>query len=382
MSATTLDAPRPTERRGVLRGLAWVTWRQHRVALIGAVLFLGAISAYLVVSGLAMHHAYAGYGLNRCHIKGSACQPGLLNLFQQQYQSLVHSVTTPLLIIPGVLGVFVGAPVVARELESGTYRFAWTQGRNRVRWIVVKLVILGSILTALALGFSALFSWWYGPWSAIQGRISPGGAYEISGIVFAARTLFAFSLGALLGAIIRRTVPAMAATAALFLTVVLTSTLWLRQLIEKPVTLVLGPSALVQRGGPMAIELSNGTNALMGAQGPQTAWQLSMWTQDATGHHLTPSQTYTLLRNAQAGPFSPNASGFGPGVTKAGPGPGSGPSGNSFPQWLAQHGYRLGATFDPNSRFWHFQSVEAGAYVLMSLLCAAATVWWIRRRTA
>jgi len=70
--------------------------------------------------------------------------------------------------------------------------------------------ILGAILTALALSFSALFTWWYGPWNTIQGRISPGGAYEISGIVFAARTLFAFSLGALLGAIIRRSVPAMA----------------------------------------------------------------------------------------------------------------------------------------------------------------------------
>jgi hypothetical protein len=54
----------------------------------------------------------------------------------------------------------------------------------------------------------------------------------------------------------------------------------------------------------------------------------------------------------------------------------------SFTTWLSQHGYRLGVSYQPAGRFWHFQGVEAAAYVLLALLCAAATVWWIRRRTA
>jgi len=213
-------------------------------------------------------------------------------------------------------------------------------------------------------------------WNAIQGRISPGGAYEISGIVFAARTLFAFSLGAFVGSVIRRTVPAMAATAALWGVVVITSTIWLRPIIEKPIIFLVSGSALADT--PFATQLNNGTNALVGAEGPPTSWQLSMWTQDATGHHLTPSQTYTLLQNAHAGPFSPEAPQFG---TFGTPTRGPAPAPDAFSQWLAQHGYRLGATFDPNGRFWHFQSVEAAPYVLLSLLLAAATVWWIRRRT-
>ena len=380
MSATALAGPRAARSRGLVRGLAWVTWRQHRGALTGAIMLLGAISAWLVVSGLAMHHAYASYGLNKCgDINKGACRAAL-NLFQHQYQSLIQSQPQLLLLVPGVLGIFVGAPVIARELESGTYRFAWTQGRNRVRWIVAKLAILGTILTVLALGFSALFAWWYGPWNTILGRISPWSAYEVSGILFAARTLFAFTLGALIGAITRRTVPAMAATAALFLGVVLPSTAWLRQYIETPITILTGMSPLDRT--PMAIELSNGTNAHVGTQGPQTAWQLSMWTQDATGHHLTTSQTYTLLQTAQAGPFAPNAGPVGLGATSVGPTTGPAPSGDNFPQWLAQHGYRLGATYQPNGRFWHFQLVEAGVYLLLALLCAAATVWWIRRRSA
>ena len=118
--------------------------------------------------------------------------------------------------LPGLIGVFVGAPLVARELESGTFRFAWTQGRSRVQWIVTKLVLLAIVLTALALAFSALFTWWYGPFDAITGRMAPYGAYEISGLVFAARTLFGFTLGVAAGLLIRRTVPAMAATAAVW----------------------------------------------------------------------------------------------------------------------------------------------------------------------
>src|SRR5882672_542795 len=212
MSATTLEAtPRPAKRR-VLRGLPWVTWRQHRVALIGALLVLGGIGAFLIVDGLAMHHAFRQFGLTSCgNLFTDACQVQL-DLFRQHYRGTVDSLPQFLTLLPGLLGAFVGGPLVARELESGTYRFAWTQGRSRVRWIIVKLVILAAVLTALAFGFSVLFTWWYGPWLTIAGRMNPGQAYEVSGLVFAARTLFAFMLGALAGTLIRRTVPAMAAT--------------------------------------------------------------------------------------------------------------------------------------------------------------------------
>jgi len=92
-----------------------------------------------------------------------------------------------------------------------------------VQWIVTRLVLLGVVLTALTLAFSALFTWWYRPFDTISGRMTPYGGYEISGLVFAARTLFGFIAGALLGLPIRRTVPAMAATATGWLAVTLTS---------------------------------------------------------------------------------------------------------------------------------------------------------------
>jgi hypothetical protein len=278
MSATTLEAtPRPARRR-VLRGLPWVTWRQHRFAVGGTLLVLGAVGAFLVVDGLAMHHAFRQLGLTSCgDLFTSACRVQL-DLFQQQYQGTVDSLPRFLMLLPGLLGAFVGGPLVARELESGTYRFAWTQGRSRVRWIVAKLVILATVLTALALGFSFLFTWWYGPWLTLAGRMNPSQAYEVSGLVFAARTLFAFMLGALAGTLIRRTVPAMAATMAAWLAAVVPSMIWLRHLIEKPVTLLATAGA---ERTPIAIELSNANSISLGTNAPQGAWEIARWTQNA-----------------------------------------------------------------------------------------------------
>jgi hypothetical protein len=203
--------------------------------------------------------------------------------------------------------------------------------------------------------------------------MNPAHAYEVSGIVFAARTLFAFMLGALAGTLIRRTVPAMAATAVVWLAVVLLSMFGLRPLIETPVT------HLAATGGtntPLAIEFSNGT-ASVGTVAPQTAWEVARWTQDASGHHLTSPQITDLLKQANFDPGLPTG-----GPARAAPVPGSGGPGDTFPTWLAQHGYLLGVSYQPASRFWHFQRIEAASYVLFALLCGAATIGWIRRRTA
>ncbi len=49
----------------------------------------------------------------------------------------------PLQVMPALIGAFIGAPVLAREFETGTFRYAWTQGFGRWRWTLAKLVGLG-----------------------------------------------------------------------------------------------------------------------------------------------------------------------------------------------------------------------------------------------
>ena len=61
--------------------------------------------------------------------------------FQSEYGSRVD-VARYLVFLPALIGVFVGAPLLARELEHGTYRFAWTQGVTRRRWLLSKTLLL------------------------------------------------------------------------------------------------------------------------------------------------------------------------------------------------------------------------------------------------
>jgi hypothetical protein len=315
--------------------MGWVTWRQHRLALAGVLVLLGGLSVLLVWQGLDMHAAHTRLGLSRCGPPaGSACQLPL-QLFEHQYQSLPQFLPRFVEFLPGLLGMFVGAPLVARELESGTFRFAWTQGTHRLHWTTVKLVLLGGALTLLTLGASAVFGWWYGPWGPLMGRMVSGQAYEIIGVVFAARTLFAFTLGALLGTLIRRTVPAMAATAAAWVAVVVPSVLWLRPHIQKPLV-VPADSNPITSGG----------------------WVIHNWVQDAAGRHVSQAQLLDASRVAGAN------------------------SRDAFNTWMAQHHYTNWVSYQSDSRFWHFQTVEGAAYLVLALLLGTATIWWIRHRTA
>ncbi|WP_405657936.1 hypothetical protein [Streptomyces sp. NBC_00079] len=321
-----------------LRGLTWVTWRQHRTALAGVGALMAAAGILLVASGTVMRTTYARLGLDSCgDMTGRACQTSLF-AFQQQYQTWAQILPACLMLIPGLIGAFVGAPLIARELESGTFRFAWTQSRRRARLVLVKLALLGCVLTALALGFSLLFGWWFRLWQPLMGRMSMGGAYEVSGLVFAARTLFAFLLGALLGALIRRTVMAVAATATAWLAVVWSSTVYLRPLIKDPLVLNAG---------------------FHSADG----WTLRSWVQDNAGHRfdVKSTQFIDLVNKARQ-----------QGAT----------SQKSLEAWLAEHHYTEWDAYQPGSRYWHFQLTEAAAYVLLALLLGAVTTWWVRRRAA
>ena len=137
--------------------------------------------------------------------------------------------------VPALIGAFVGAPVLAREMETGTFRYAWTQGFGRSRWTLAKLVPLAVVVAAAAGAFSVLMSWYYQPFLA--GRLQFGGSpvpldagmFDLRGVAFAAWTLAAFAIGALAGMLIRRVVPAIVATLAAYTGLALAAALYLRQ---------------------------------------------------------------------------------------------------------------------------------------------------------
>src|SRR5262249_39924083 len=115
-----------------------------------------------------------------------------------------------LTILPALAGMFLGAPLVAREVERGAHRLAWTQGISRPRWMLTQVGAL-VIGTAVLFGaFSVLLMWWRAPLDQVAGDRFANG-FDLEGAVPVAYALFALALGMAAGVLVRRTVPAMAA---------------------------------------------------------------------------------------------------------------------------------------------------------------------------
>jgi hypothetical protein len=332
MTALTMPA-RPRHDPGLRpvpwRRMAWVTWRQHRAALGGVAVFLGAFAMYLWLTGVQIHHAYAA----DCHPASSlACT---IN-FTGRYGTTAILVSIFLQAAPALIGAFAGAPVLARELETGTFQYAWTQGIGRWRWTFGKLVPLAVAVAAAAGAFSVLFSWYNQPFFA-AGYVIPLSTrvFGLRGVAFAAWTLAAFAIGVLAGMLIRRVVPAIAATLAVYAALALAAGLWLREHYMSPLV-TTNPNP------------------------PGSAWTISQWYTKG-GTFAFPARGTQIINTVSR--LCPSSH-----ATSA--------------QCLSQHGYTQWTSYQPGSRFWPFQWIEGGWLLALSVLLVAATVWLVRRRAA
>ncbi len=190
--------------------MMWMTWRQHRsAALVGAVVLAG-LAAALTWLGVTARSNVRHYGLATCMHDRTDCTAAIAHL-QHQYHWLPPT-AAGVFALPLLAGMFWGAPLVAREIESGTLRLAWTQSVSRLHWISTKLAcILGAAATA-TVALSMLAVWAFEPLIPVLGNRFRGGWFDAQGIVPAAYMVFALALGICMGAIWRKTIPAMAVT--------------------------------------------------------------------------------------------------------------------------------------------------------------------------
>ena len=348
MTALTISA-RPgndTALRPVpWRRMAWVTWRQHRFTLAGVAGLLGALAAYLLFTGLPMHHAYAAVAA--CHPAGSlACSNAIVD-FDNAHWSTAEAMAVLLQVVPALIGAFSAAPVLARELETGTFRYAWTQGFGRARWTLAKLAPLAVTLAAAAGAFSVLFSWYFAPFAdqGLQTRLPPLAplVFDLHGVAFAAWTLAACSIGGLAGMLIRRVVPAIAATMAAWAGLALAAGLFLRQHYLTPL-------------------IAHNPNL------PGSAWLISSWYTGRNGKPLSQAAISQFLQG-----YHPAAQQVGPNSTHTTVDPVG---------YIVQHGYQYWVSYQPGSRFWPFQWIEGGYLLGLSALLIAATIWLVRHRAA
>ena len=333
------------------RRMAWVIWRQHRTALTGLAVLLIAISVGFWVIGLRLHHAYIA--AISCHPASSLACNDLVNTFNGMYGFLANGLI--LQVVPPLTGAFLGASVLARELEDGTFRFAWTQGLGRWRWTLAKIVSLGLILVAGVGAITVLLSWYYRPYFPATSHAlyvsketaisvsSPFsvGLFDVRGVTFAAWTLAAFAIGVLFGVILRRVVPAILATLVVYTGLAFAAGGFLRQHYVAPV-------------------VTSRLNI------PDSAWVVAQQWLTKSGKPASQSAINALLLKAPGQLF----------------GKGGVPKSVTVWEYLARHGYTQLTTYQPASRFWPFQWIEGGGLFALSVLCLAVSVWLVRRRVA
>jgi hypothetical protein len=312
--------------------MAWVTWRQHRSQLVAVFGLLVVLAAAALGTDLPIRAAYHRDALSGClpPAARSGCDI-IVRHFQSQFDSWVAAVRG-LAVLPALAGLFVGAPLLARELEHGTHRFAWTQGVTRRRWLLSKTALLAAVTLVAGAVVSVVVMWWRSPFDTLEGRIAPSG-FDIEGLVVPAYALFALAVGVLAGLVFRRTVAAMTATLVVFAA-------------TRLIVLLLRPHFMT----PLH-RIVVGTDSA-----PQTGdWVLSDTLVDAGGRLITAGREDLAVLHAQQAGIDPHT-------------------------YLVALGWKRVISYQPAGRFWTFQVIEAGLFVALAAAVIVATLWLVRRR--
>jgi hypothetical protein len=340
--------------------MIWLTWRQFRAQASAVYAAVAAVAVVLAITG-----------------------PRLADLARQN--ATVYDVLTAtdrnlfaagivvLALAPAVIGAFWGAPLVARELEAGTHRLVWNQSVTRTRWLATKLGITTLAAAAAAGALTLAISWWSEPLDGAQSSTRGGLPARMTPVAFAMRgiapvgyTVFAVVLGVTVGAVLRRSVPAMAVTLALFTFVQIAVPLWVRPHLVPAVqeTLTFSRSnldgILLRESGDLRITLTTGSPG---------DWVLSNQTVDASG---APSALPSWVHDCLPGPPGAAADGRTQAVQP--------PDISACFARLNAEGYRQRIVYQPADHFWRLQWAETALFLAVSGLLAGCCFWWTRRR--
>ena len=358
-----------------------VVWYQHRAALLGLGAALAGLAAVLVAAGLRGRAEYAYFlrvgcaspgdgltGLNHC-VFIAAGFPWL-----NHYDSLPgsgtafpDSVSLAIMVLFVLAGMFLGAPLVSREYEQGTFRFAWTQGTSRVRWCGLKAGILGGVVTLAGAGIGALAAWALVPFNEL-GATSHWlrGEFESGPATAAGWALLTFMAGVLAGAVLKRVTPAIAATG-------------------------VGLVALLGAYYAQLYQLLLGFHPRSVPENAAAQWA-------GPGITAEPDRVGTVPTFIIAGPHQPGPAGalqvssyyLGPdGRPPAGAGAvrlimGWNQAGRRYDQvaWLTSHHYSYWINYQPAGRYWWFQLGTGAGLIIVALLLGAGAIGLVRRRGA
>ena len=330
--------------------MTWLVWRQHRNQAYFAAAALAAFAVLLLITGRQMASHYQS-ALTLCaasHTCGNLANTLILGT------PVATFLVTLTVVVPCLLGVFWGGPLVAREFETGTSQFAWMQSITRSRWLAVKVgwALLAAVAWAGAI--SVLVTWWSSPLNALNHQNFQPSQFDIQGVVPIGYALFAVALGITAGTLLRRTLPALAITIGVFTFVRLVIGQDLRSHYVTAVTK---------------------TYSFLHPPVPPTGsyWQVS-------GGVIGPGGVVQNSRSANGVGVSfggvPVPVGRMPSTCRAlvfqGP--------RKFSSCLTAHGYHAIMSYQPASRYWAFQGIETGIFVLLAAALIGVTAIVVLRR--
>src|ERR1700722_13828436 len=202
------------------------TWLQFRFQFLIAFGALVLLAVVLGVTGPHIAHLYNST-IATCDAHDD-CSTAITNFLASDV--VLQELGNVVIIAPALLGMFWGAPLVAREFETGTNLLVWTQSVTRRRWIAAKLVVVGLASMAVAGLCSLLITWWSSPFDRVNMTQFP--VFSERGIAPIGYAAFAFALGVTAGVLIRRTLPAMATALLGFVAARVAVTFWVRPNLE------------------------------------------------------------------------------------------------------------------------------------------------------
>jgi hypothetical protein len=324
--------------------MTWLTWRQFRIPALSVFAGLLLIAVVLAITG-----------------------PDLIGRTDFSDEDALFSGTILVLyLLPAVIGVFWGVPMITRELESGTHSLVWNQTVTRKRWLTTKLGF-GILAAMVAAGLlSTAVSWWASPIDALAASQTDRGMLSrIAPVVFGARGIvpigyaaFALALGVAIGMLLKRTVAAMAVTLAALAAVLVLVPLFVRPYLLPP---QVDTVAIV--GRDITNITGDDTYGILeiGVRNPPGAWVLANETVDPAGNVVT--RLPDFVQNC---------------VPRPGHDAGPPPHGSieACMGQLGAHGYQQRLTYQPGSRFWPLQWLELALFLAMTALLT----WFCFRR--
>jgi hypothetical protein len=317
--------------------MTWLIWRQHRTEVCVLGLLVGVFGVALLVLGTQAHDLFPG-GPARCAGEAGAneaCTASFRRL--DEGYGYVENLLAAFYLVPVVIGAFLGAPLLARELEDGTWQLAWTQAVPRMRWLAAKLTALAGVTVMLTAMFTAVLTWFRQPFDAWEGRFQYD-AFDLEGLVPVAYALFAFAVATAAGAILRRSLPAFGVAFGAFLAARMTVALVARPAFATPLT-------------TMEPVPAGGSKPAPGFAG----WMIERGYADATGRRLSSTEYYELEDAANQ-------------------------AGTNLNQFLHARGIQQFGVHHPADRFWTFQLIETAVFIAVAAALIGVVVWRVRRR--